>query len=227
MQAKDASYSPQSTVHSPLSTVLVAVTALALLLASGCENSDDTAGRDYGDNDPNIIACMGDSLTMGYMSVGAPYPQRLAALTGKHILNYGVGGVASSYGVSIVSSVVARKPAYVCILYGTNDAIDLEFRGAGWTKENLRHIIAVCRANQSIPILATIPPMTRHRGLFDNNVIQINEAIRALAQEENVCLVDLNKAFGDGLKYLNPEDGLHFSDAGGDLLAKLFASKIP
>ncbi|MCL1910156.1 MAG: GDSL-type esterase/lipase family protein [Kiritimatiellaeota bacterium] len=202
---------------------VIAATAF-LIFAAGCED-DGTAGKDYGDNDPNIVACMGDSLTMGYMCEGASYPERLAALTGKTILDYGVGGVQSSYGVSIVSSVVARKPAYVCILYGTNDAINRN--DPEETKTNLLRVINICRGNSNIPILATIPPQNGLHAGFNNHVSRIAEAIRELAHEEGVCLVDLNKAFGDGEKYLNPDDGLHLSDAGGELVAKKFAKKIP
>jgi len=203
-----------------------AATAL-ILLGTGCENKDKTAGKDYGDNDPNLVACMGDSLTMGYMSQGAPYPQRLAALTGKNVLDYGVGGIRSDYGASIVSSVVARKPAYVCILYGSNDAISFSFAGPEGTVNNLRRIVSVCRANNCIPILATIPPMNGAHEVFNGNVTRVVEAVREFAKEEKICLVDLHKAFGDGEKYLNPADGLHLTEEGGDLIAKKFAAKIP
>ena len=43
--------------------------------------------------------------------------------------------------------------------------------------------------------------------------------------KEKVKLVDLNAAFGNGDGYLNPEDGLHLSDAGGDLMALIKAAK--
>jgi lysophospholipase L1-like esterase len=54
----------------------------------------------------------------------------------------------------------------------------------------------------------------------------IAKQVRALAREENVRLVDLNAAFGSGGKYLNPADGLHLSDAGGDLMARKFYEAI-
>ena len=204
-----------------------AIVAAISLSTTGCEDNDNTAGTDYGDNDPNLVVCIGDSLTMGYMSEGEPYPTRLAGMTGKTIYNYGVGGVGSDHGVSVISSVVARKPAYVCILYGSNDAITLEGVNLVRTKENLRRIITMCRIYKCIPIIATIPPQNGPHLMFNGNATRIADAIRELAAEESVCLVDLNRAFGDGSLYLNPEDGLHLSDAGGDLIAKKFSAKIP
>lgn len=207
-----------------ISRSFAGIAALALALSAGCEGDGDNAGTDYGDNDPNIVACMGDSLTMGYNCDGDPYPTRLATITGKTVLNYGVGGSKSSYGVSIASSVLARKPAYVCIMYGSNDMIKDE--SIQDTKENLRRIVQACRASSSIPILATIPPMNASHLLFQSRTLRLSEAIRELAKEEGVQLVDINSAFGEGGEYING-DGLHFTDAGSEWLARKFASKIP
>ncbi len=179
---------------------------------AGCGGSGGGASGDVGDNNPDLVACMGDSITSGYNSVGAPYPSRLAVMSGKTVLNFGVPGAQSSYGTSLISSVVNRKPGYVFILYGSNDAIN--GTGPDTTKQHLRYIISVCKANSCVPILATPPKMA------------FGTAIRELAKEEGVALVDLYKAFGDGTKYLNPDDGLHLSDEGGDFIAKKFNSKI-
>jgi Lysophospholipase L1 and related esterases len=209
-----------------ISRSFAGIAALALALSAGCEGDGDDAGKNYGDNDPNLVACMGDSLTMGYNCEGDPYPTRLASITGKTVLDYGVGGVESSYGVSIVSSVIARKPAYVCIMYGSNDMITFGEVNVDRVKENLRRIIQACRASSCIPILATIPPMNASHQFFQPRTLMLSEAIRELAKEEGVQLVDINKAFGEGGEFIN-KDGLHFTDAGGEWLARKFASKIP
>ena len=201
--------------------------AAFFLLAVGCEDGDNTAGKDYGDNNGSLVVCIGDSLTMGYMCEGDSYPERLAMLTGKTVMNYGVGGVRSSHGVSIIYSVVARKPGYVCIMYGTNDAINVTEFDVYETIENLRRIVNVCLAYDCIPIIATIPPMSGSHNSFNGNVSLLVEGIREFAKEENICLVDIHKAFGDDTSYLNPLDGLHFSDAGGELVARKFAAMIP
>lgn len=214
----------QSISRIGLFSSLIALSLLVAPLFSGCESGGGGGSSgDMGDNDPNLVACIGDSLTQGYNCEGAPYPSRLGAMSGKTVLNFGVGGSTSSYGVSIISSVVGRKPGYVCILYGSNDAIS--GRDPADTKENLRRMITVCKANKSIPILGTPTKMIGPHALFDGNAATLAVMVRELASEEGVALVDLYKAFGDGTAYL-VADGLHLTEAGGDLVAKKFNSKL-
>ena len=175
--------------------------------------------------DPNVILCLGDSITEGYRCHGLPYPSRLANLTGKTVKNYGKGGKKSGYGVSIAeSAILAEGPGTVCIQFGANDAIHNV--NASVVKENLRKIIRTCRKYKATPIIATPTPQTGSHARFNSNVSAIAKQVRALAREENVRLVDLNAAFGSGGKYLNPADGLHLSDAGGDLMARKFYEAI-
>lgn len=205
-------------------TAMLSVLVLSVApVYSGC-GGDSGESRDFGDNDPNIVACMGDSITQGYMSIGEPYPARLATISGKTVLNFGVPGVQSDYGTETIGSVVKRKPGFICILYGTNDAI----RGIDpdITKQHLRYIITVAKANKCIPILATLPKMSDSHLEFDRAATATSNAIRDLAKEENVDLVDLNMAFGDGALYLNPKDGLHLSDEGGNFVAQKFNAHL-
>ncbi len=214
----------QSISRKILFSSLIAFSLLSVFLFSGCEGGGGGGtSNDVGDNDPNLVACIGDSLTQGYNCEGDPYPSRLGGMSGKTVLNYGVGGTTSAYGASIISSVLGRKPGYVCILFGSNDAI--LSRDSTTTKENLRRVIALCKANSSVPILGTPPKMIGSHSLFDGNAATMASVIRELAKEEGVALVDLYKAFGDGTAYL-VSDGLHLNDAGGDLIAKKFNSQL-
>ena len=200
-----------------LSAVIAAAAALAALC--GCEDGGGGGGDDVGDNNPDLVICVGDSITQGYACDGAPYPSQLAAMSGKQVRNLGIGGARAGTGASKISSQLACKPGYVCILYGANDAIN--GGSSGNVKENIRAIIAACKRNQSIPIVATTPPMTSWHKIFDGDARSINEAIRAVANEEGVTLVDLYKAFGDGEGYL-VSDGLHPNAAGAELIARKF-----
>lgn len=188
---------------------------------TGCEDDDNS--YDVGDNDPNLVACVGDSITQGYMCEGAPYPARLAEKIGRTVLNYGVGGERTSYGASVISSVLQRKPGFVCLMLGTNDSI--RSHSIEDAKENLRAVIHACKANQTVVLLATIPPMIDSHSVYNGNATRMSDAIRALAKEEGVPLVDISKAFGDGIGYINA-DGVHLTDAGGDLIASKFAGKF-
>lgn len=203
-------------------TAAALAASLLSLVPAGC-GGDGGGDDDLGDNDRNLVACIGDSITQGYNCQGAPYPSRLAVMSGKQVKNYGVGGTTSSYGVSVVGSALGRKPGYVCILYGANDCV--QGIGTGTTVENLRRIVHACKNNKTKPILATPTPMTGEHKLYNGRVTRLAEAIKAMAKEEGVTCVDLNAAFGDGAGLL-VGDGLHMTDAGSDLIAKKFNSKM-
>lgn len=171
--------------------------------------------------DPNIVLCLGDSITEGYRCIGLPYPSRLAALSGKTVRNYGKGGKLSSYGASIAEDALRNEnPGYVCILFGANDAI--HHANPSTTKENLRKIIRLCKKYNAKPIIASPTPQIGSHERFNSEVKAIARQVRALAQEENVKFIDLYTIFNDPKKYLNPADGLHLSDAGGSLMARSF-----
>lgn len=209
--------------HSFKTFVCAGLAAALCFSLSGCGGDDD--GFDYGDNDPNLVVCLGDSLTQGYHCIGAPYPTRLAQMSGKTVLNYGVAGAHSEYGASIVGSALSRRPGTVCIMFGSNDVV--HGRDMTATKANLRAIVTAAKANGSKVILAVPPRMSYSHAKFDHRVGSLAEHIRALAKEEGVKLVDFYKAFGEQPeRYLNPEDGLHLSDEGGEFVAKKFNSRI-
>ena len=170
---------------------------------------------------PNVVLCLGDSITEGYRCVGLPYPSRLAALSGKTVRNYGKGGKLSEYGAAIAEDALRKEnPGYVCILFGANDAIHRVSPSV--TKENLRKIIRLCKKYNAKPIIASPTPQIGSHARFNENVKDIARQVRAVAKEENVKFIDLYTIFDNPKKYLNPEDGLHLSDAGGSLMARSF-----
>ena len=172
--------------------------------------------------DPNLVVCLGDSITQGYRCAGDPYPTRLARLSGKTVLNYGVGGMKSSYGVSIVDSTLTRAPGTVCILFGAND---VHGHDVSWTISNLRTIVRHCKAAGARPVLATPTPQRGDWSAYNSKVRELSSAIRKLAAEEGAGLADANAAFGSGAGLIG-NDGLHLTDAGGSLLARTFLSAL-
>ena len=173
----------------------------------------------------NVVLCLGDSITKGIRCEGLPYPTRLAKLSGRKVVNYGNGGKTSAYGVSIAKkALIAEGPGTVCILFGANDAVqNVHHRDV---KENLRQIIRLCRKYAATPVIATPTPQIWDHARYNANVKLLAADVRALGREEHVAVVDLNMAFGNGKKYINPLDGLHLSDAGGDLIANMFYKAI-
>lgn len=202
---------------------LLLVSALLCLGGTGCESDGDAplgSGHDFGENDANLYAALGDSITYGRtVPAGAPYPERLAGMLGKTVLNYGVPGQRAFEGAARVSGVLSRKPGFLLILFGSNDAITSV--DPVFTKESLRSIVLAARGNKTIPVIATIPPMTGTHAAFAGAARTVNGHIRALASEEGVTLVDLESSFGSGSGYLDA-DGLHPNDAGTQRMAEGF-----
>ena len=197
---------------------------LPLLLASflllpGC-GDDDGGPRTQG-----TIVCVGDSLTAGIKCIGPSYPTRLAAMSGRPVVNLGVGGATTRDGPARVQKAFSYNPGVICILYGSNDPghhVSLESSLA-----NIRAMARACKARGVPAVLATPPPTMRPHQNRNDRLAEISAGIKAIAKEMGFQVVDLNAAVGaDREKYLNPEDGLHLSDAGGDLFAKKFDSKL-
>ena len=207
---------------------LAMVLALAGLACVSACNDDDEGKRkktDVGDNDINTVLCIGDSITDGECApAGAPYPTRLAALSGKRTINEGVCGSTTATGVGRIGSLLERNnPGFVCILYGIND---LTF-GRGETEmiTNLRAMVQAAKGNHSIPILATLLPTYDSHGFIAGEVRGANDKIRVLARDEGARLCDLEQEFGTNRALIQP-DGLHPSDAGTQIIAAAFNDQI-
>lgn len=197
------------------------VAALATLVLAGCLSSGGGGGgppKDFGDNDPNVVVCLGDSITEGRcVPAGAPYPSRLASLSGKNVINAGTCGEKSAIGVSKVGGLLDRySPGYLVILYGANDAIfglDVNV-----VINNLRNIIGAAQANKTIPLIGTVLPIYDSRAFAEPKAAEYSNAIRSLAKETGAILVDFRKEFGNERSFIQA-DGLHPSDSGKALMA--------
>lgn len=207
--------------RSRICVVRLTLALLATLVGTtACE--DDGGSANVGDNDPNLVVCFGDSITVGVPAGGANYPARLAQMTGKAVANAGVNGLRTPGCAGRMNALLAKKPGYVCILLGANDAIHGGSPVA--VKEDLRAVVAACKANQSYPILGTLTPMSDSRGMFDGNARAISSEIRALAREEHCALADLEHAFQGHPEYLI--DGLHMSESGNQRMASVFKGRL-
>ncbi len=204
----------------------VVASVLAVVLAmTGCEGSGDSHiwdGHDFGPNDANLYVAMGDSITSGYglESVAEAYPTKLSGMLGRVVVNHGVQGSQTSYGVDHVYTVLGTyKPGYLLILYGVNDLI--MGRGADSALSNLRLMLNAAKANQVIPVIATLTPVFGSHVFIETEVATLNASIRLMAAEENVHVVDLERTFNWNSYYMS-SDGLHPNSQGHDLMAASF-----
>jgi acyl-CoA thioesterase-1 len=190
---------------------------------------------------PNIYLLFGDSITFGTgSSDGEGYGDELRADLRAYwvkadITNDGVPGTRSNKGEARVSaSLATRRPAYLLILYGTNDWNDGECRNEFpcYTIDSLRSMVLQARDAGAFPVVGTIPPVSpsfldRDAVARNDWVKRMNELVRAMAKQEGAALAEVH---GDFLKQpsLPPlfDDFLHPNDEGYRVIARAFFTAI-
>lgn len=199
---------------------------------------------------PPLIVCFGDSLTAGYQSPTPDWPQLRETPYGSFLQER--LGTAASVAVSgscgeltgemvkrFHRDVMARKPASVVILGGTNDL--------GWEtapSEILANLVAIydlALAGGVYPVAVTVPSIRvqgvvgtgEGRRWIDGHIQrrrELNGMIQRVCLEKRFPCVDLFSAtaeHGSGLlaqPYSN--DGLHLSTAGYRCLADLLYEEV-
>ncbi|MGH9134104.1 MAG: GDSL-type esterase/lipase family protein [Ilumatobacteraceae bacterium] len=178
--------------------VAVAAGALVVRARSGENRRRDPIDR-------GSIVMLGDSITdEGDWS---------SLLPGHPIVNRGYSGSTSAELVPIAAEVAKARPLAVLILTGTNDIRDT--RPAAWTAEHLASIIDHFErhAPETTVVVQTILP----RADAPDAVRLANDAIRQVASERHVHVLDLHRSFDDGaggLRTADTTDGVHLSEAG-------------
>jgi lysophospholipase L1-like esterase len=206
-----------------------------LLAAAGCGGSGGTTIAepvefDVGDNDHAVVAAFGESITAGVgSSDGAGYRgelQRLLAAGGRpglRVVDEGLVGSTSAAGAARIGDVLRRqRPAALLVLYGPSDPALTELQppldsGAPSIVDNIRTIIEAARANRTLVVVSTLPPVCGGgRAHQRQRTANLNEQIRGLARgmgghDLGIVLVD---AWGDFLRAA-PPDGCGLLDASG------------
>lgn len=194
-------------------------TGIFLLVLAGC-NSGGDGPKDFGSNNGQVVVALGDSIVAGVDGGGAPWPARLEGLSGKTVINAGVGGEVSDGALSRSGALLTIfKPGYLLILTGANDAI--LSHSTDHAVANIRAMVQAAKANGTVPIIATLLPMIGEHSIFDGSAQRISTGIREVADAEGVALVDLQSEFGGGAGLLIG-DGLHPNDAGNQIIALAF-----
>jgi lysophospholipase L1-like esterase len=191
-------------------------------------------------NQPFRYLSTGDSISqgtgsnddMGYRSI---LTSMLSDLYGVSIdMKYrGRGGGTSADGAARTERDLRLvQPAYTLIGWGTNDYIECGPVPQCDTVSNLRSMVLMVKAASSMPCVATIPPPNVG---FDDRapqgradwVADMNDLIRAMAQQEGALLVDLHAAFmaagnSPGLFV----DHVHPSPQGYQLIARTYFNAL-
>ena len=193
-----------------------------------------------GSNHPNLYLGMGDSITAGDgSSDGLGYGVKLQNLLGPHfaraeVRTWGREGDSSAETAQVTRNTLRSfNPAYTLILLGTNDWHEQTCQSrpptSCYTIESLREIIGDVKRWQSLPVLGTVPPVNpaltpESRNRWND---ELNVAIKALGQQEQVLVADINAEMksGGNLAALFDDD-VHPNDAGYQLLAQAWFKAI-
>ncbi len=107
-----------------------------------------------------VILAFGDSLTRGTgAESGEGYPEQLARLSGRRVVNAGVPGEVSAEGVARLGRVLAEvRPELVLLCHGGNDLLRRADRTA--TAEHLRSMLRQVREAGAEAVLLGVPAPT-------------------------------------------------------------------
>jgi lysophospholipase L1-like esterase len=198
------------------------------------------------------ILTFGDSITEGERP-GVNSVQTYTYYLGKllkwngfdvEMIREGISGEDTDHALSrIKRDVIEKKPDYVIIMYGTNDAyIDVQDDETDTTpripleryRKNLHTMVQTLRQNNIKPVLMTPIPMgnswIQEIGIYKTNNINFKlkeyvEAVRRVSKEEKVPLVDHFrkwlkwKEWGKDINTLMT-DGVHPNPDGHRFIAK-------
>ncbi|EMI56679.1 esterase [Rhodopirellula sallentina SM41] len=198
-------------------------------------SAEDNPGEQASDPGRSSVVCFGDSITR------RGFPEVMGRLLDVEAVNAGVPGHTSSQGLRrIEKDVLDKNPDIVVVLFGTNDIrVDSDkYVPQKRYAENLRSIVAQCRAGDSRVVLCTPPPIatapyfTRHdKTVFDRagGLTKLLGDYRAtvidVAKEEGVAVVDLFTLLQTDDGWLS-RDGVHPSEQGSEMIAKHIAGVV-
>jgi lysophospholipase L1-like esterase len=184
---------------------------------------------------PNIYLGFGDSITSGDGSVHHDgYADTVQGLLRGHfgqagIILDGVNATRTDRGAARLPFVLNdHRPAYVLILYGTNDWNRQECKDDRFPcdmVENIRDMVRTTKAAGALPVVGTIPPTNPTQTIPERNlwVSAINKLIKAMALQEGAAVADVEAAFlrQPSLSALF-DDHVHPNDRGYEVLGEAF-----
>jgi lysophospholipase L1-like esterase len=131
-------------------SVTLLVAALLLLACTSADRLPPLPGD-------GVILAFGDSITYGTgAGPGESYPEVLAGLTGRRVVNAGVPGEATAEGLARLPGVLEQeRPALMILCHGGNDLLRHLDRGAA--ADNLRAMVRMARERGIGVVLVSVP----------------------------------------------------------------------
>ena len=205
---------------------------------------------------PRVVVIFGDSTSASRPGVRVFAEIIQERLNGAKIINAGVAGNTTRDALARMDrDVISQHPDVVTIFFGINDSAVDVWKGATEPRvgleeyrNNLRAMIGAIRGAGATPILLTPNPVSwtpELQKLYGQkpyepdsadgwNVLLMHyaEAVRRIAAEENVELVDVDRMLRDYAAERGHHtedlllDGMHPNDAGQRLIAWAVIGKI-
>lgn len=191
------------------------------------------------------ILCIGDSLTEGDYGVYGKsgianvcdknYPYFLSQMLNVPVINKGkCGSTATSYlNYYLTWTEKYTDVSLIIVMLGTNGGISVDANSQG-AKD---YDTLICKLKSDYPnsklVICTAPHATEDETKsnygYMNNVKLANEFIREYAEKNNITLFDtfsIPEFTAENEDIMQPNDGLHFSEAGYRVLASFIAQRI-
>ena len=180
------------------------------------------------------LVCFGDSLTARHEGKDNPrLTEKISfQLPTFRVVNAGVSANSTKDALRrIEKDVLTHSPDLVTVLFGSNDAAVHKKVALNTYEENLLKITRLIGPDKTI--LITPPPVDEALQPNRTNIelAKYAEAVKRVSEETGSYLIDFYKEL-----YAKPHykellvgilnDGLHFGDAGYDILANLITDKI-
>lgn len=180
------------------------------------------------------VVCFGDSITA--RKEGNPSPALTYKLSQKlpnyNFINAGVSGNTTEQAIErFAADVIAKKPDYVTVLFGSNDSATYRLVDLELFKRNITTFAKVIGPSKTI--LISPPPVDEslQENRSNESLLQYTTVVREVAEETGSHYIDFFTAMytRDDYKKLlvgEKDDGLHFGEAGYDMLSDLIAQKL-
>ncbi|WP_031547993.1 GDSL-type esterase/lipase family protein [Oribacterium sp. FC2011] len=205
--------------------VMVPALALAAVMVMGCSVTSFAATK---------VACMGDSLTRGYLleNPGESYPSQLQKMLGfdYEVKNF---GYSSSYVIDDGPLEYIDTPMYrdsvaydgdiLIFMFGTNDIRAYDWTAKYFENQYAKVVNTYLMSNKKHKIFFIIPPETRdyYFGIQRDSV----DPVKKVAARFGATVIDsCNLALGHPEYYM--EDKVHMTGAFYEKLAQLVASAV-
>ena len=209
-----------------MNAIKISLLALSLLILAGCGGGGSATGSGQAASGTGtgttplkrLIVVIGDSIGTGF-GASIAFPDLIQSQTGISVVNVSKGGSSAEFGASRTADLIAQfRPMYLVLLLGTNNAEGVA-GGVSGAVSSLQFAANVANSEGVIPIIGTIPPITRS-AKENRNASAISAGIRGIS---GARIALINSAFSSS--NIGP-DGKHPNNSGQQIIANLFVQQI-